>query len=371
MDVMSCILVAFKIPIYFTGRFTSAPSRDLKQFMKFSTVVNRVDYIKEADDFKVRVKHLPTNTESEEKFSHIIVASGTFSYGNKPYIEGIEQFKGPVLHSQDVKHMEEFKGRRILLIGARWSAEDFALQAYKYGAKSVVISWRTAPHGHDWFEFPAMITQHPQVVKFINNKACFKDGFEAEFDMVIYCTGYIWNFPFMAEDLRLKEQFFGAASKDFYKATLWLNGGNGKVLYFGAPYIIFSFSIFEAQAIWARKYIMGELAVPSQEEMLEDSEKWVQKFSQVDFSKFLNVIEFFAQVLEDLCIASGYTTKCVKGLEILQDWGRHKAENILTFRDQQYRSVFTEKLAPKHHTPWLGAFDDSLKSFGLKPFTSK
>ena len=319
------------------------------------------------------MKHLPTNTESVERFTHILVASGSFVYGNKPYIEGIQEFKGRVLHSQDFKHLEEFKGQRLLLIGARWSAEDFALQAHKYGAKSVVISWRTMPLGQDWYQFPETITQHPQVVKFIKNTACFEDGFEAEFDMVILCTGYMGHFPFMADDLQLKEQFLGGACKDLYKATLWLNGGNGKVLYLGAPYTPFMFGTFEAQAIWACKYIMGELKVPDQEEMLADSEQCVQKFFQVDHSRFQNTFQYFAHAFEELCIASGYTNICAKDRwEIFQtSWCIHKAENILTFHDKQFRSVVTGKLAPCHHTPWMEAFDDSLESFGLKPFTSK
>ena len=219
--------------ICFIGRFTNATKRDLKQFIKFSTVVNRVDYIKNTDDFKVRVKNLPSDTESVEKFTHVIVAPGTFAYGKIPNYPGLEQFKGEVLHSQDVKHMENFKGQRILLIGAKFSAESLALQAHKHGAKSVVISWRTMPHGQGWFEFPGTITQHPLVEKFVNNTAYFKDGFEAEFDIVIFCTGYKWHVPFMADDLRLKEMCM-AVSKDLYKSTFWLNGGNGKVLYLGA-----------------------------------------------------------------------------------------------------------------------------------------
>ena len=116
------------------------------------------------------------------------------------------------------------------------------------------------------------ITQHPQVERFVYNTAYFKDGFEAEFDTVIFCTGYIWHLPFMADDLRLKEQFF-CVSKEFYKGTLWLNGGNRKVLYLGAPCIIYSFPFFEAQALWACKYIMEELDVPRMDEMVDDIEE--------------------------------------------------------------------------------------------------
>ena len=334
-------------------------------------VVNRVDYIKDTDDFKVRVKHLPTDAESVERFTHVIVATGSFQYANTPDCPGLEQFKGPVLHSKDVKHMEDFKGKRILMIGARWSAEDLALQAHKFGAKSIVISWRTMPHGQGWFEFPKTITQHPQIEKVVNNTVYFKDGHHADFDMVIFCTGYRAHYPFMADDLRLKEQFIGA-SKDFYKATLWLKGGNTKLLYLGAPYTIYAFPLFEVQAIWALKYIMGIITVPSKMEMVADSERILKKVSDVDPTKYLDVIHFMTQVLEDICEASGYSKNCTqKRYELLKEWGQHKAENILTSRNRQFRSVCTGKLTPLHHTPWIEAFDDSLEAFGLQPFSNK
>ena len=360
----TCICFAF------TGRFANAPKRDLKQFIKYSTVVNRVDYVKDTDDFEIRVKHLPTDTESVERFTHVIVSSGTFSCGNMPTFPGLEQFNGRILHSKDVKHMEDFKGKRLLLIGARWSAEDLALQAHKFGAKSVVISWQTMPHGQGWFKFPGTITQHPQVERFINNTAYFKDGFKADFDMVIFCTGYKWHYPFMADDLRLKEQLF-VVSKEFYKATLWLNGGNGKVLYMGAPYTIYTFTFFEAQASWACKYIMKEIDVPSPDEMVADSEDWLKKFAKVDFTKLIDGLQFMTNVLKDLCDAGGYPTNCTKAFELLKAWYQHKAENILTFRDRQFRSVNTGKLAPLHHTPWLEEYDDTLECFGLEPFVNK
>ena len=355
---------------YFTGRFTNAPKRDLTQFIKFSTVVNRVDYVKDTDDFKVRVKHLPTDVESEELFTHVIVATGNYHCANIPDLPGLEQFKGRVLHSQDVRHLEDFQGQRLLLIGARWSAEDLALQAHKFGVKTIVISWQTMPHGQGWFEFPATITQHPQVEKFINNTAYFKDGFEAEFDMVIFCTGYKWHYPFMADDLRLKEILFGA-SRDFYKSTLWLKGGNGKVIYLGAPYNLYMWTFFEAQAMWACKYIMGELMVPSPDEMVVDSEGWLKKMSKVDMTYFINFVQFMTDVLKDICQESGYPTNCLKGLDIINDWYQHKAENILTFRDRQSRSFITGKLTPSPNTPWMDEFDETLNVFGLEPFCSE
>ena len=45
------------------------------------------------------------------------------------------------------------------------------------------------------------------------------------------------------------------------------------------------------------------------------------------------------------------------------EWEHHKAENIMGFRDNAYRSIMTGKMSPVHHTPWLTAMDDSMASY--------
>ena len=46
----------------------------------------------------------------------------------------------------------EFKNQDILVIGSSYSAEDIGSQCYKYGAKSITSSYRTAPMGFGWPE---------------------------------------------------------------------------------------------------------------------------------------------------------------------------------------------------------------------------
>ena len=62
---------------------------------------------------------------------------------NCDHFKGIDKFPGRVLHSHDFRASEEFAGKRLLLIGASYSAEDIALQCMKYGASSVICTWRT------------------------------------------------------------------------------------------------------------------------------------------------------------------------------------------------------------------------------------
>ena len=62
-----------------------------------------------------------------ETFDYVIVATGHFSTPNVPHFPGIESFPGRVMHSHDLREWSEFKGKRILVIGASYSAEDIAL----------------------------------------------------------------------------------------------------------------------------------------------------------------------------------------------------------------------------------------------------
>ena len=45
------------------------------------------------------------------------------------------------------------------------------------------------------------------------------------------------------------------------------------------------------------------------------------------------------------------------------EWKKHKVKNIMTFRDNAYRSVMTGTMAPLHHTPWKDALEDSMESY--------
>ena len=44
-------------------------------------------------------------------------------------------------------------------------------------------------------------------------------------------------------------------------------------------------------------------------------------------------------------------------------WKKHKKESIMGFRDNGYVSPMTGTMAPKHHTRWVEAMDDSLESY--------
>ena len=98
---------------------------------------------------------------------------------------------GRVMHSHDFRDAAEFKGRRILVVGSSYSAEDIALQTLKYGAKDVIITYRDKPLGFKW---PKGVEERPLVQKFDQTTAYFKDGTKAEVSFAMKCVAFILEY---------------------------------------------------------------------------------------------------------------------------------------------------------------------------------
>lgn len=344
---------------YLEGRMRTS-NEDLKRYIQFSTIVRRVEYHKETDDFTVLVKPFTKDQmESVERFTHVIVAVGIFHSPYSFQIPGLMKFPGRILHSHNFREAREFQGQRILVIGLSYSGEDIALQTLKYGTKSVVICGR-ATRGLIW---PSGVEERVMVVRFDGNIANFQDGSTGEFDVVIFCTGYKARFPFLSDDLSLpipEPTYY----PNLYKGILWAHGGNNKLLYLGMQNQLWSMNMFDAQALWAVRYIMGESQIPkSKEELVQDIERWQEKLARLTTRHA--TVDFIRDYVSDVAKDAKYTSveNIHKIAEHFHRWENDRCENIATFRDHQYRSVFTGTLSPIHHTPFMDAYDDTMETF--------
>lgn len=330
-------------------------TKDLSKFVRFSTIVRKVEYHKDTDDFTVKARNLAEDKDEEvERFTHVIVAIGIFSVPNVPEFPGLEQFSGRILHSHDFRDAREYKGKRILLIGSHYSAEDLSLQTLKFGATSAICSYRNKPMGFKW---PKGVEERPLVERFDETKAYFKDGSSAEIDVLIFCTGYKKHYPFLGEDLRLKSELT-LFPDNLYRGVLWVKGGNKKLLYVGSQDQYYSLTMFDVEAIWACRYIMGALQIPNDDAIFADIKKWKEKCAAL--KNCHDDIDFQTDFIEALSKDVGYPKEALDAGPLLHEWENHKAEDICTFRDHQFRCVYTGTMSPLHHTPWMKAYDDSV-----------
>jgi trimethylamine monooxygenase len=175
---------------YIEGRVKKVNVRD---WVRFNTTVRHVAAV--GDAFAVTVCDLPDDRTYTETLGHVIVCTGHFSTPNVPHFEGFESFPGRVLHAHDFRDAVEFAGKKILITGTSYSAEDIGSQCWKYGAKSISVSHRTAAMGYDW---PDNWREVPLLQKMVDKTAHFKDCSTKDVDAVRLCTGYKHHFPFMA-----------------------------------------------------------------------------------------------------------------------------------------------------------------------------
>ena len=336
---------------YIEGRVKKAGVRDQ---IRFETAVRWVQ--KSDAGFDVTVCDLPNDHTYTESFDHVIVASGHFSTPNVPQFDGFESFKGRVLHAHDFRDAMEFVGKDVLIVGTSYSAEDIGSQLWKYGAKTITVSHRTAAMGYDW---PDNWQEVPLITKVDGNTAHFKDGTTKDIDAVILCTGYKHHFPYMPDDLRLQTAN-RLASADLYKGVAYVPEPN--LFYLGMQDQWFTFNMFDAQAWYVRDVIMGRITMPDLEARKADVVDRVarENAGEDDY----DAIWYQGDYIKELIADTDYPSFDVEGAcQAFKEWKGHKKKDIMTFRNNAYKSVITGTMAPIHHTPWKDALDDSLEVY--------
>ena len=338
---------------YIEGRIEKAGVRG---WVRFNSTVQHITYDDTSEKFTIIIHDNKKDMEYSEEFDHVIVATGHFSTPNAPEFEGFDTFNGRILHAHDFRDALEFKNQDLLIIGTSYSAEDIGSQCWKYGCKSITVSHRTAPMGYNW---PDNWKEVPLLQKVQKNTATFLDGSTADVQTIILCTGYLHHFPFMAEELKLKTNN-RLYPVNLYNGVVWVP--NPKLMYLGMQDQWYTFNMFDAQAWYARDIIMGRLDVPSEEEMQTRIAVW--RDEEDSLPDDYGAIEFQGKYTRHLMAKTDYPYFDIKASnQAFFEWKKHKKQDIMTFRDNGYKSPLTGTQAPPHHTAWVEALDDSLESY--------
>ena len=335
----------------------------IAKYIRFECAVRWVTYDGNSELFTVTIMNHKTGQQETDQFDYVVVATGHFSTPNMPHFKGLEKFPGRVMHAHDFRDALEFADQDILLVGGSYSAEDIGSQCYKYGAKSVTISYRTSPIGFDW---PEGMQELPLLTHFDGNTAHFADGTSKNFDSVIMCTGYLFHFPFLPDALRL--QTHNCLYPDhLYKGIFFQE--NPKMIYLGMQDQYYTFNMFDVQAWYARDIMLGKIQLPNAEDRLENMQHWLDRHA--DLNSSVDNIDFQGSYIRDLHKETDYPEFAIEEQgEMFKQWLQDKKTNIMAFREGSYASTVTGTLATQLPAPWLDIKDDSLESFMALDFIS-
>ena len=330
---------------YILGR---AKKSGIREFIKFDMRVESVVYAN--DKFLISVWNKKDNCVFSEEFDFVIVGSGQFSIPNIPEYEGMNSFPGRILHSHDFRNAEQFKGQDVIIIGSKLSAEDIAIQCWKYGSKSVTIAYRNRPMGYNW---PEGITERHLLDHMEGKTAVFYDGFHQNVDAIIYCTGYLFHFPFIEENLKLKSEAQLKYCPGLYKGIICQN--NHKIFYMGMTCLLFPLINIDIQAWFLCDVILEKIILPSKQDIQNDITYWMAR--EETARSFIEKIDFQTDYLRDiLTYVNGYPKT---NFDLLSQYylirQEDKKKDVLTYRDHSYTSAATGIVPPICVVKWIDA----------------
>ena len=339
---------------YILGRVKNTNIRD---WIKFNHNVQYCSFNKSTKLFEIIIRDNKSNNNIINYYDYVICCSGHFSIPNVPQWEGMESYPGRILHSHDFRNAEEMQGKDLLIIGTSYSAEDIASQCFKYGVKSVTLSWRTKPMGFKW---PDNFETKPLLSRIDNNLCYFKDGTSKKIDVIILCTGYLHSFPFLSNELKLKT--INKLYPDMlYNGVVHIN--NPQLYFIGMQDQWFTFNMFDAQAWYIRDIIYNRIKLPSVDNMKQNLNIWQEKEQKLDGSDESS-INFQADYLKHILKQSDLEPFDIDGVvKCFLEWEHNKHIDIMTFRDKCHKSVITKTMGTIHTKKWLEEYDDSLNNF--------
>jgi trimethylamine monooxygenase len=196
---------------------SSAKAGNIQQFIRFNTAVRHVDFDDKKNEFNVDIEDLITSSIECINFYRVIVATGHYHMPNMINIDSVDQFPGRVLHSHEFRGADEFVGLNVLIIGSSYSADDIALQCYKFGAQSMIVSSRHGPIGYKW---TIGIKDASMLVRMKSRKMVQSVHTT---DAIFFCIGYRHSYPFMAKRFHLYSGVTQFIPSNPYKSIFWID----------------------------------------------------------------------------------------------------------------------------------------------------
>ncbi|CAH2045541.1 unnamed protein product, partial [Iphiclides podalirius] len=305
---------------------------DLERHIKFLHIVTSVK--RQGKVWIVKYKHVIKGNEYVNEYDFVVVGTGHFSKPNTPKVRGEQLFQGTIIHSHDYRIPENFKDRRVIVVGAGPSGMDIALDVACVCKKLVhshhsKVNFRT--------KFPKHYIKKPDIKEYNETGVFFVDGTYEEIDDVIYCTGFQYYYPFLDESSGLTLDTHSVIP--LYKYMVNIN--QPSMVFMGLVIRACIVIAIDAQARYTTALVKGNFTLPSKEAMMAE---W-QKQADIIRSKGrpISDIHFLAekedQYYEEMSKESGIDRVPPVIFKIRSVDTEAKLENLYTYRNYVYEII--------------------------------
>ena len=182
-----------------------------------------------------------------------------------PDIPGMSHFPGEVIHSHQYRDPIHFTGKKVIILGARYSGQDISLDLAKHGVEVIVSHRGERMEGTNGVH--ELIEERYEIAKIDEYGAVvFEDGSKAFSDVLLLCTGYIYSYSFYTKDCKIEviENHVTPLYKHVFNANYPTMG------FIGVVWEVCNFPTFSLQAKSFEAEVTGRHILPSFNEMMND-----------------------------------------------------------------------------------------------------
>ncbi|XP_078048296.1 senecionine N-oxygenase [Augochlora pura] len=306
----------------------------LRQYIRFLHNVELVEPSNGDRKWLIKAKNLQNNSVTNESFDAVMVCNGHYFEPTVPKLKGHDLFQGQQLHSHDYRSPKIFTDKTVLVIGAGPSGMDLALDISKE-AKRVILSH----HLKDPIEtvFPENVIQKPDVKELNENTVVFTDGTSEPLDVVFYCTGYKYSFPFLSEKC-------GVRVDSNMVTPLWkhlVSTENPTLALIGLPFYVCAFSMFDLQVRFVLKFWNGQRDFPPKADMLKEEKEELEKKLKEGFEKRHFHLQGYKQgyYYDDLAKTAGITPLPPVLTKLHNESSMRFLDNLTHYRERRYKII--------------------------------
>ena len=314
-------------------------SRELLPFIKFGSTVRSISYVQNrgnsaalhtefsspsrwritaslASSTTATQTSLKDCVESVDYFDAVIVCNGHYNIPLIPAAENIGEiieFDGEIMHSIDYDTPDHFKGKSVLVVGSRSSGTDLAREISSVASvvyasdrslgKEKSALYRNIYHKpgisslkskslsrlSDSSNFldstlkcasQSLEDDKHETVSNASTKGLvqFADGSIVRVDIILWCTGYAYDYPFLDLDGQKCEQTVELEAntvkvtnkrkvENLYQQVFSIS--HPTLSFVGLPYAVVPFPLFRLQALWISSVYSRKKILPSVEKQVE------------------------------------------------------------------------------------------------------
>ncbi|XP_042877642.1 flavin-containing monooxygenase FMO GS-OX-like 4 [Penaeus japonicus] len=308
---------------------------DVSPWIKHEHLVEKVSPVTNEEggtSWAITARDLNGDSSSTTICDAVFICNGHYSVPKVPTLPGIERYSGRQVHSHDYREPSSFRGATVLVLGAGASGLDIAIELATE-AKEVILSHKlpkpvTSP-------LPPNMRQVAAATAATEDGFVLSDGSSVKADIILYCTGYEYTFPFLDPECGVRVE--GNQVKPLYKHMI--NCDFPSMAFLGIPVQICPFPMFDFQVRFFLQVLTGKLPLPSAEEMKAEVEREVEErlSNGVESRHFHNMSILQWEYTRDMAALAGIhaTKPVVEKLFTAVREMRNQA--LMTYKENKYR----------------------------------